>query len=86
MVSYKVRVKQSAEKELRTISKSDLGRIISRIQALSKDPRPKNVEMLRGQDRYLRLRQGDYRILYEVDDSKKEVLVIKVGHRREVYR
>jgi mRNA interferase RelE/StbE len=60
-------------------------RIIARIQGLARQPRPPNCEKLAGEEKY-RLRQGDYRILYSVDDAAKDVTVVKIGHRREVYR
>ncbi|MHB0887045.1 MAG: type II toxin-antitoxin system RelE family toxin [Bacillota bacterium] len=59
--------------------------MVSRIQALSDNPRPPGGEKLSGQERY-RIRQGDYRILYEVDDARQAVTIVKIGHRREVYR
>ncbi len=85
MASYRVSFKRSAEKELYEISQPSLGKIVEAIQGLSRNPRPPGVQLLRGEDRYLRVRQGDYRIVYEVNDTLKQVTVIKVGHRREVY-
>lgn len=86
MASYKILIKRSAEKELRKIPSSELSRVMQKIGALADNPRPTGVQILKGEDRYLRLRQGDYRIIYEVDDIKREITVMKVGHRREVYR
>jgi mRNA interferase RelE/StbE len=63
----------------------DLARVTKRIEGLAADPRPPGCEKLSGQDRY-RVRQGDYRILYEVDDPGLVVTIVKIGHRREVYR
>ena len=60
-------------------------RILERIRTLAVDPRPAGCEKLSGQERY-RIRQGDYRIIYEVEDARLIVLVVKVGHRREIYR
>lgn len=85
MVSYKLLFKRSAEKELRKIAKPDLRRVVNTIQALAHHPRPPGVRMLRGPERYWRIRQGDYRIIYEVNDAAGQITVIKVGHRREVY-
>lgn len=82
---YSVSVKQSAERELRRVPKHDLVRLARRIETLSRNPRPQGAEKLSGEDRY-RIRQGDWRILYEIRDPQKEVTVVKVGHRREVYR
>lgn len=85
MASYSLEIKRSAAKELADLPPKDRGRIIVRIQALSDDPRPAGVEKLSGQERY-RVRQGDYRILYEIEDQVLRIVVIKIGHRREVYR
>lgn len=85
MASYKILVKRSAEKELRNISPPALRLIVKKIHTLSSHPRPQGVEMLKGEGRFLRIRQGDYRIIYEVNDERREVKVIKVGRRREVY-
>ena len=83
--SYSLVIKKSAERELRTIPKPDLRRVTERMRGLAQDPRPTGSEKLSGQDRY-RVRQGDYRIIYAVDDETRTVQVVKVGHRREVYR
>lgn len=85
MASYRIEVRLSAVKELEAIPQKDLARVTGRIQTLADTPRPPGCEKLSGQERY-RLRQGDYRILYEVDDSRRSVTVVKVGHRREIYR
>jgi len=86
MASYKVLVKRSAEKELRSIPPPFLKRIIDKIGKLASSPRPVGSELLTGEERYFRLRQGDYRIVYEIDDVGKKMTVIKIGHRREIYR
>ena len=86
MDSYKVSFRRSAEKELRKIQKSDLRRVTDRVGALSVNPRPAGAQMLKGEDRYYRIRQGDYRVIYELDDPDRQVIIIKIGHRREVYR
>ena len=86
MEKYRVRIKPSAEKELLAIrTKKDRQRVVRRIQSLSEDPRPPGCQKLSGYDRY-RLRQGQYRILYEIRANGLVVVVIKIGHRREVYR
>lgn len=85
MASYKLSVKRSAEKELRKISPPDLRRVVNTIKALAHDPRPQGVRLLKDPDRHWRVRQGDYRIIYEVDDAAHHITVIKVGHRRDVY-
>lgn len=86
MASYELRIKTSAAKELEAIGqKRDRKRIVDRIRLMADDPRPRGCEKLSGSDRY-RLRQGDYRIRYSVDDEAFFVTVVKIGHRRDVYR
>lgn len=83
--SYSLKIKRSAEKELRAVPKKDLLRVIERIQSLAVDPRVPGHQKLSGHDQY-RIRQGDYRILYSINDTDRVVEIIKIGHRREVYR
>lgn len=85
MGSFEVIFKQSVAKDLRQIPKKDVARILKRIDALRVDPRPPGVEKLSGQEKY-RIRQGVYRILYEIRNDELIVVVVKVGHRRGVYR
>ena len=85
MASYKILFTRSAEKELRKIPSPHLARIVNKINALSHEPRPLGAQMLKGEERYFRLRQGDYRIIYDVSDLEQRIIIIKVGHRREVY-
>lgn len=84
MESYSLLVKESVAKDLRAVPKRDLARILKRIRTLADEPRGEASEKLPGQNRY-RLRQGSYRILYEVHDDVREIVVVKVGHRRDVY-
>jgi len=83
--TYTVRVKDSAEREFRRLPQEDIQRILKRLQQLASHPRPPGCEKLTGEDGY-RIRQGDYRILYAVDDAQRVVQVLRIGHRREVYR
>lgn len=85
MASYELAFRKSVAKDLRRLPNKDVKRILERIRALAKEPRPAGCEKLSGQERY-RIRLGDYRIVYQVEDHRLIVLVIKVGHRREVYR
>jgi len=85
MAEYEIYFKQSVEKDFRTIPKRDSRKIIHRIEALSKDPRPPGHEKLTGQERY-RVRQGLYRISYSIQDKELTIWVVKVGHRKDVYR
>ncbi|CAG0987973.1 Toxin RelG [Anaerolineae bacterium] len=85
MAAYRIVLKKSAAKELEAIPKRDLAKVVERIQSLAVEPRPPGVEKLSAQERY-RVRQGDYRIVYSIEDDILTVCVVKVGHRREVYR
>lgn len=85
MGSYNLFFKASAKKELRKIPPPFLRKILSKIEMLSSEPRPFGVKLLKGENRYYRIRQGDYRIVYEVDDALHTVTVIAAGHRGEVY-
>jgi mRNA interferase RelE/StbE len=85
VASYSVYVKRSAAKELETLPLKDRRRVAARIGALANEPRPTGVEKISGQEKY-RVRQGDYRVLYTIDDSALTVTVVKVGHRGDVYR
>ncbi len=85
MASYRVEIKRSAAKELEALPAKDRRRIVSKIGALARDPRPSGSEKLSGREKY-RLRQGTYRILYAIEDEVQLVTVVKIGHRRDVYR
>jgi mRNA interferase RelE/StbE len=85
MARYELRFKASVAKDLRGIPRADVQGIVERIETLRDDPRPPGCEKLSAQERY-RLRPGDYRIPYTVMDAEVVVEVVKVGHRREVYR
>lgn len=85
MAVYKIFFKRSVEKDFKSIPTKDLQRILDRIKLLAEDPRPQGYEKLTGQERY-RIRQGLYRIVYSIQDNELTVWVVKVGHRKEVYR
>ena len=85
MASYRLTFKKSVTKDFLLIPKDDVGRILKRIEALADDPRPMGSEKLSGQERF-RVRQGVYRIVYEIQDEELVIVVVKVGHKREVYR
>ena len=85
MAEYKIYFKESVEKDIRSIPKKDLKKILLRIGALAKDPRPPGHEKLTGQEKY-RIRQGTYRIIYSIQDNELTIWVVKVGHRKDVYR
>ncbi|MEO8467886.1 MAG: type II toxin-antitoxin system RelE/ParE family toxin [Gammaproteobacteria bacterium] len=85
MASYELVFRKSVAKDLRRLPNEDVARILERIRALAANPRPPGCEKLSGLERY-RIRQGVYRIVYEVQDRKLMVLLVKVAHRRDVYR
>ncbi len=85
MAEYRICFKASVEKDFHAIPKQDLRKIVLRIEALTKDPRPPGHEKLTGQERY-RVRQGQYRIGYSIHDKELAIWVVKVGHRKDVYR
>lgn len=85
MASYELVFKKSVAKDLRAFPGSDIKRIMQRIRKLAENPRPPGCEKLSGAERY-RVRQGVYRIIYEIEDNILKVIVVKAGHRREVYR
>lgn len=86
MARYRILIKPSAAKEIESIPlKRDRQRIVERISKLADNPRPPGCEKLSGQNKY-RVRQGRYRIVYSMEDQDLVVYVIKVGHRKEVYR
>ena len=87
MAEYRLLLKASAAKEIEALgTKADRRRVIERIQALRSDPRAQGTEKLAGYiDRY-RVRQGQYRIVYLIDDRRHEITVFRVAHRKDVYR
>lgn len=87
MARYKLLIKRSAAKELQDIdSKKDRQRLVERINALAEDPRPHGAEKLSGRKDKYRIRQGNYRVLYEIEDEALIVYVVKVADRKDVYR
>lgn len=85
MAAYKLFFKKSVQKDFDAIPKKDLKRILNRIEALAGNPRSPGCEKLTGQERY-RLRQGWYRIVYSIQDDELRVWVVKIGHRKHIYR
>jgi mRNA interferase RelE/StbE len=85
VAGYRVDIMRAAEKDLSGLSRKDHRRVVSRIAALTAEPRPHGYEKISGAEKY-RLRQGDYRIVYRIDDDQRVVTIVKIGHRRDVYR
>ncbi len=86
MADYRLTFARSARKELENLPTSLVVRLLARIEALSVNPRPGGVVKLRGESNLWRLRVGDYRVVYSIDDDARLVDVSIVRHRREVYR
>ncbi|MEW6054109.1 MAG: type II toxin-antitoxin system RelE/ParE family toxin [Nitrospirota bacterium] len=85
MAKYNILIKPSAVKEIENTPRTDRSRIIQKIQSLANTPRSQGCEKLTGENRY-RIRQGVYRIVYSVSDRELHIIVVKIGHRRDVYK
>ena len=85
-MAYRVEFLKTAAEELAVLPQADQRRIAARIDALRDNPRPPGVKMLAGGDKLYRVRVGDYRLIYSIDGKKLVVLVIRIGHRKDVYR
>jgi len=85
VANYDLLIKQSAGKELEKLPRKDRIRTSRKIQELAFEPRPNRCERLSAEEKY-RIRQGNYRVVYSIDDDKRVVLVVKISHRKEVYR
>lgn len=85
MEKYKVYLTSSAEKTLRNLPKKDIRRIIAKLESLSIDPYPDGCRKLSGEEDTYRVRAGIYRIIYELNSGELIVIVLKIGHRKDVY-
>ncbi len=85
MANFKLLIKPSAVKDIEGLPDKDRSRVVYRIQGLAEDPRPRGCEKLSGDDKY-RIRQGKYRILYQINDDEVVVVVVRVAHRKQAYR
>ena len=85
MADYRVALARSAEKELQRLSSALVARIITDLEGLAEEPRPPGCKKLRGGDKEWRIRVGDYRVVYEIDDRARAVVVTRIAHRSEVY-
>ncbi len=86
MASYAIEISRSAEKQLRKLARGEQERIVSAILPLAQNPRPRGARKLSGYDDVFRIRVGHYRVLYSVSSGTLVVIVLKIGHRRDVYR
>jgi mRNA interferase RelE/StbE len=85
-VAYRLTIRPAAERDLRVLTPTMLARVDARIRELAGNPRPRGTERLQGPQGGFRLRVGDYRILYDVDDAQQIVIIARIRHRRDVYR
>jgi mRNA interferase RelE/StbE len=86
MADYGITFARSARRELEALDASIVRRVISRIDGLAQDPRPSGSRKLHGEQRLWRIRIGDYRVIYSVDDKQRIVDIVRIRHRREAYR
>jgi mRNA interferase RelE/StbE len=86
MAKYRIEISSTAEKALKKIPKKDLIKIIESIQILAINPFPEGCRKLAGEECTYRIRQGAYRIIYEVEGKNLKVLILKIGHRKDIYR
>ena len=86
MASYRIEVSATAEKQIRKLTARDQVRVLRAIQHLGFDPHPLGCRKLQGYDDVFRIRVGSYRVIYSVESGRLIVIILKVGHRRDVYR
>jgi len=82
---YKIELRRQVQRSLDKLPKSDFGAVIGAIRDLAQTPRPRGIEKVKTTGLW-RIRQGDYRIIYAIDDKERLITVVRVGHRREIYR
>ena len=82
---YKIALRRQAQRALEKLPKSDFQAIIKAVQDLAQIPKPRGMEKVKSTGLW-RIRQGDYRIIYAIDDNERLITVVRVGHRREIYR
>jgi mRNA interferase RelE/StbE len=86
MANYRIVISSTAEKALKKIPKKDLTKIVESIRVLAINPFPEGCRKLAGEEGTYRIRQGNYRIIYEIEGSKLRILILKIGHRKDIYR
>lgn len=82
---YKIELRRRAQRALDKLPKTDFRAIVEAIRELAQTPRPRGVEKVKSTGLW-RIRQGDYRIIYHIDDNQQLVTIVRIGHRREIYR
>jgi mRNA interferase RelE/StbE len=85
-VKYRIEFVKQAAKQFKALPNQEQQRLKPKIDALAKDPRPTGIVKLSGQDDLYRIRVGNYRVIYSIQDNQLLVLVVKIGHRRDIYR
>ncbi|MDF0643991.1 MAG: type II toxin-antitoxin system RelE/ParE family toxin [Nitrospira sp.] len=85
-MAYSILLAPPAERQFRSLASAIQKRLVKRMKALQNDPRPPGVKKLSGEDDLYRIREGDYRIIYTVQDKALLILVLKIGDRKEIYR
>ena len=86
MASYRIEVSATAEKQLRKLPRDDQIRVLRAIRPLATEPTPAGSRKVRGYDDVFRIRVGTYRVLYRVEGRRILIVILKIGHRRDVYR
>jgi mRNA interferase RelE/StbE len=86
MASYKLSISKTAERQLRELPKQEKLRVARAITRLANEPRPQGCRKLSGHDDLFRIRVGTYRVIYSIDDHEVVVVILKLGHRKDVYR
>jgi mRNA interferase RelE/StbE len=86
MARYRIEVSATAERQLKKIRREDAVRILRSISLLAREPRPDGCRKMSGYDHFYRIRVGNYRVIYEIDGKRIVVVILKIGHRREIYR
>jgi mRNA interferase RelE/StbE len=86
MASYRIEVSATAEKQIRRLRREDQLRVLRAIRPLATDPTPPGSRQLRGYDDVYRIRVGTFRVLYRVEGRRLLIIILKVGHRKEIYR
>ena len=86
MATYRIEISRTAEKRLKQLPKEDQKRVVAAILKLAEDPHPRGARKLTGYDDVFRIRVGLYRVLYSVSEAELVVIILKVGHRKDIYR
>ena len=86
MAKYKIEISLTAERQLKKIRRENAVRILKAISLLAGEPRPYGSKKMSGYEHVYRIRVGDYRVLYEIDENRILIIILKISHRREIYR